>query len=379
MRIAFDAKRAFYNNTGLGQYSRNLINALIAGYPQHEYFLATPGKGQQYNPPELPNVHTMMPGGLYKSLTSLWRSIGIKQDINKAGIDLYHGLSHEIPLGISSSGIRSVVTMHDLIFERYPEQYKKADVAIYRRKFRHAGKNADKVIAISKQTADDLMLFYNIPAKKISICYQSCNPAFSAQVNDVLKKQVREKYNLPTEYLLTVGTIIERKNLLTICKAVSELKKSIDLPLVVIGKGNNTYRKKVDEFIAANGLSGRVIFLSHRAGGVVSEDMPAIYQMAACMLYTSIFEGFGIPILEAMSAGVPVIASNVSCMPETGGNAALYVDPCNEKETADAIMQIISDGHLRNEMIQKGLQQSANFSPENAATGVMEVYKSLIN
>lgn len=379
MRIAFDAKRAFYNNTGLGQYSRNLLNALIEGHPQHEYYLATPGKGSQYLPPEVPNVHTITPNGLYKNLTSLWRSIGVKQDLKKLDIDLYHGLSHEIPLGIRGTGIRTVVTMHDLIFERYPEQYKKTDVAIYRRKFRYAGKNADKVIAISKQTADDLMLYYNVPSEKIVVCYQSCNPAFRLQVSDSAKSIIREKYNLPSEYLLSVGTIIERKNLLTVCKAVNELKDKVDLPLVVIGKGNNIYRKKVDEYIASNGLAGRVIFLSEREGNVASDDMPALYQMASCMLYTSIFEGFGIPILEAMSAGVPVITSNVSCMPETGGAAALYIDPYNEKEMASAISQVISDEALRKQMIQKGFTQAANFSPENAASCVMEVYKSLVH
>lgn len=377
MRIAFDAKRAFYNNTGLGHYSRNLLQSLFAGYPQHEYYLATTGLGPLYTPPAADNIHTVLPGGLYKKIPSLWRSGGVKKDLKKLNIDIYHGLSHEIPVGIEGGSIKSVVTMHDLIFERYPRQYKKADVAIYRKKFRNAGKNANHVIAISKQTADDLMMFYNIPAHKITVCYQSCNPAFMQMASPAAKDAVRLKYNLPEKYLLSVGTIIERKNLLTICKALKLLAGKTDVPLVVIGGGKNAYKQLVMDYLSENDLLSRVRFISEMPGGVLSDDMPAIYQMAACMIYPSVFEGFGIPVLEALCSRIPVITSNVSCMPETGGDAALYVNPLSETEMADAIWQLLTDSNLAKGLVDKGVKHAALFSPENCATGVMNVYNSL--
>lgn len=199
MRIGFDAKRAFLNNTGLGQYSRNLLSALFAGYPQHEYHLMTTKVTDMFQPPAHVSVH--IPKGLYKTFPALWRSNGVRHDLKQSGIQLYHGLSHELPVGLQRMGIKTVVTMHDLIFERYPEQYKPLDVAIYRKKFRYAASHADAVIAISRQTKDDLMQFYKVPQHKIHVCYQSCNPAFQNTVSASALASVRSKYGLPERYL----------------------------------------------------------------------------------------------------------------------------------------------------------------------------------
>lgn len=376
MRIAFDAKRAFLNNTGLGQYSRNLLQALFAGYPQHEYYLMATKTGPLFQPPMSGNIHIELPKGLYKPFPSLWRSNGMRHDLRRLNIDLYHGLSHEIPVGLPKTGIKTVVTMHDLIFERYPQQYKAVDVAIYRKKFRYAAMHADRVIAISKQTSMDLQQYYGVPEKKIRICYQSCNPVFGQPITVEHLQEVRAKYNLPQQYLLSVGSVIERKNLLTVCKALHSLKGKLDLPLAVIGTGGE-YMQKVKEYIGANGLADRVLWLSEQPGGVHSDDMPAIYRAATLMLYPSVFEGFGIPILEALWSGLPVITSNVSCMPETGGNAARYVDPYNVDDMAQAIQEVTTNDVLRNEMIAQGISHAAQFAPELCATGVMKVYEEL--
>lgn len=376
MRIAFDAKRAFLNNTGLGQYSRNLLQALFAGYPQHDYYLMTTKAGHLFQPPLSGNIHIELPKGLYKPFPSLWRSNGMRHDLHRLNIDLYHGLSHEIPVGMPKTGISTVVTMHDLIFERYPQQYKAMDVAIYRKKFRYAALHADRVIAISKQTALDLQQFYNVPEKKILVCYQSCNPAFGLPVTDEELLAVRAKYNLPQQYLLSVGSVIERKNLLTVCKALHALKGRLDIPLVVIGTGGD-YMQKVKEYIHSHGLADKVLWLSERPGGVDSADMPAIYSAATLMLYPSVFEGFGIPILEALWSRLPVITSNVSCMPETGGDAARYVDPYNVDDLAQAIQEVAENNELRKSMKEHGIKHAARFTPETCAAAVMNVYNEL--
>lgn len=377
MRIAFDAKRAFRNNTGLGQYSRNLLTALFANYPQHQYYLATPQLGSHYNPPLADNIHTVMPAGLYKTFAALWRSNAVRHDLKRLDIDLYHGLSHEIPIGLQRTRIRSVVTMHDLIFERYPNQYKALDVAVYRKKFRYACTHADMIIAISQQTQQDLQQFYNVPAEKIKVCYQSCNTSFQQIVTEEQRNAVCAKYSLPKEYFLYVGSVIERKNLLMICKALKHMSGSAAMPLAVIGTGG-AYMQQVKQYLQEAGLTNRVLFLSEHAGGVVSEDMPAIYQGAAAMIYPSVFEGFGIPILEALWSRTPVITSDISCMPETGGDAAYYINPHNVDEMVHAMQQVATDTNLRADMISKGLVHAANFVPEKCAAAVMQVYQSVV-
>lgn len=376
MRIAFDAKRAFLNNTGLGQYSRNLLQALFAGYPQHQYYLMATKAGALFQPPVADNIHTELPKGFYKAFPSLWRSNGMRHDLSRLGIDIYHGLSHEIPVGMPKTGISTVVTMHDLIFERYPQQYKAMDVAIYRKKFRYAALHADRVIAISTQTALDLRQFYNVPEKKIRVCYQSCNPAFGLPLSEGELQAVRAKYNLPQRYLLSVGSVIERKNLLTVCKALHALKGRLDIPLAVIGTGGD-YMQKVKEYIRNHGLTDRVLWLSERPGGVDSADMPAVYRAATLMLYPSVFEGFGIPVLESLWSRLPVITSNVSCMPETGGDAARYIDPYNVEDMADAIQDVAENNELRKVMKERGIKHAARFTPQTCAEAVMNVYNEL--
>jgi glycosyltransferase involved in cell wall biosynthesis len=382
MNIGFDAKRAFQNSTGLGHYSRTLISSLATYFPDDNYFLFAPKITEQFNTQPFKNIHSIAPSTFPSSLLkSIWRSNWVKKDLVKNNIDIYHGLSHEIPLGIEKTNIKSVVTIHDLIFERYPHQYSKIDVQIYRKKFRYACQNANKIIAISQQTKQDVIDFYKIDAAKIEVCYQSCNPIFFNTIGEEEKKRIKKLYNLPPQFYLYVGSVIERKNLLTLCKAIKEINNGI--PLVVIGSGDG-YMQKVKLFIAANNLQQQVIFLSedeatkNLAGFKNSTDFPAIYQCATALIYPSIFEGFGIPILEALASNVPVITSNVSCMPETAGNAALYVNPYDVDELANALNKITTDIFVREDLIAKGQQHAQQFTQQKCAAAVMEVYRGLV-
>jgi glycosyltransferase involved in cell wall biosynthesis len=383
MNIGFDAKRAFHNGTGLGHYSRTLIRSLAAYFPQHHYYLFNP------KPSELfklngKNIKEVLPSGmLHKTLSSVWRSTWIKNDLEKLGINIYHGLSNEIPLDIHKSGIKSVVTIHDVIFEHFPDQYSRIDVEIYKRKFKYACDHADKVIAISQQTKKDIMEFYKTPAEKIEVCYQSCNPAFSETVSEKVKQQVKEKYSLPDQYFLYVGSIIERKNLLGICKAFYLLRNDLNIPLVVIGDGTK-YKQQVKDFIKQNGLEERIIFLSENNLAKVAssflraEDFPAIYQMAIAMIYPSFIEGFGIPVLEALCSRLPVITSNVSCLPEAGGDGAYYVDPTSAEEIAEGIKKIFTDKAFAETLKETGWQHAQNFTQQKCAADVMRVYENLL-
>jgi len=383
MNIGFDAKRAFHNLTGLGHYSRTLVHSLAKYYPEHQYYLFNPKRSTVFQFEE-ENIHEVLPDHFPATLfTAAWRSSWVKKDLEKLKIDLYHGLSHEIPIGIQKTNIRSVVTIHDLIHERYPEQYNTVDVKIYNKKFRYACKHADKVIAISEQTKQDILDFYKIPAEKVRVTYQSCHPSFGELLSAAQKRVIQLKYELPAKFYLYVGSIIERKNLLNICKAIFILRNESSMPLVVIGEGGK-YKQLVMDFIKQNDLEKKVIFLSGRPSAKSSktfqngEDLPAIYQLATALIYPSFFEGFGIPILEALWSGLPVITSNISSLPEVGGDAVCYIDPHSAAEIAEAMKKICNDQPFGNDLKQKGFQQAKKFSQENCARAVMEVYKSLI-
>jgi glycosyltransferase involved in cell wall biosynthesis len=384
MNIGFDAKRAFHNQTGLGHYSRTLIDSLAKFYPDNKYFLFNPKRSSLFQFNE-ENIQQILPSRFPATLfTTAWRSSWVKKDLKKLKIDLYHGLSHEIPFGIQKTSIRSVVTIHDLIHERYPEQYNAVDVKIYSKKFRYACQHADNIIAISEQTRKDILEFYKTPAEKIRVTWQSCNPAFGEPLSDAQKRIILLKYELPPKFFLHVGSIIERKNLLNICKAVFILRSELTTPLVVIGDGGK-YKQQVKDFIKQNDLEKKIIFLSERSSAISSktfqsgEDLPAIYQSATAMIYPSFFEGFGIPVLESLWSRLPVITSNVSSLPEVGGDAVYYVNPQSAEEIAAGMKKICSDQQFANDLRQKGLLQAKKFSRQNCAEAVMNVYKELIS
>jgi glycosyltransferase involved in cell wall biosynthesis len=376
MNIAFDAKRAYQNNTGLGNYSRTLISSLATYFSGNNYYLYAPKLTDMYNTQLFKNMQSVLPEKrLHRWFRSAWRSKYVVGQLVAKGIGIYHGLSHEIPFGIHKSGVKSVVTMHDLIFERYPGQYNPIDVQTYRRKAKYACEYADKVIAISEQTKQDIIHYYKTPAEKIDVVYQSCDESFGVLHPAERIQEMKQQYNLPPAYFLYVGSIIERKNLLGIMQAILQLKGEVDIPLVVLG-GGSSYKKKVKAFVAANGLTDRIIWLNENTR-LADADVPLLYQGAEALLYPSLFEGFGIPILEALWSRTPVITSAGSCFRETGGDAALYINPLRPDTIANAMKTVINDKALATTMREKGWIHAQLFTREKCAAGVMKVYESL--
>jgi glycosyltransferase involved in cell wall biosynthesis len=371
MKIGYDAKRAFLNNTGLGNYSRWLVKALAQYHPENTYYLYTPKV--KSNPrlsflQQFSNIKTVTPIG--KLIKSWWRSKGIVEDLQRDGINVYHGLSHELPIGIGESGIKSVVTVHDLIFMRFPEQFGRISRTIYRLKVAKACAVANKIIAISKKTKDDLVELLNVDPVKIKVIYQGCDPIFKVKRSAEQKKKVAEKYNLPVDFILNVGTIEERKNLLLLVKALPTIENNV--PLVIVGKPTK-YLKLVKAYLSANNLNNRVVFLH----GVEFADLPAIYQLARVFVYPSRYEGFGIPVLEAITSGTPVIAAKGSCLEEAGGDGSVYVDASDPIDLADKLNAVMGNEQLREKMIAKGKQYSLNFEDAKLADQLIQLYKSL--
>jgi len=360
--VAFDAKRAYFNNTGLGNYSRDVISNLCTEFPHINFYGLTPFKKNKqwdFNHSNYQYITSKIP---------TWRSLFSYFDLKKNNIDLYHGLSNEIP--IITKNIKTVVTIHDLIFLRYPELYPYIDRKIYEKKFLYSAKKADKIVSISKQTANDLIKFYQIPAKKIEVVYQTCHENFRKQYTDKNRKQVSLKYNLPVKFCLFIGRIEKRKNLISILKAYKE--NNIDIPLICIGRKTNDY-KEIANYIEAHKLHN-ITFLSN----VEFKDFPLIYQLSEVMIYPSLFEGFGIPIIEAQFSQTAVITSNLSSMPEAAGDGAILIDPSNPQEIAKAIINITTNKKLRQELIEKGNQNTKKFTPQRQVKSLFNIYDQLI-
>jgi len=367
MIIGFDAKRAFHNYSGLGNYSRLLIQSLSELYKDNQYYLYTP----KYKPHPLQdfagnkNCTLKTPHGIASLFPSFWRTFFMANDVNKQNLDVFHGLSGELP--VSALKMPKVVTLHDVIFLRYPEYYRTFDRKMYEKKFKHACKIADKIIAVSQQTADDCIHFLDADAKKIEICYQSCDPIFWTPQQG---ENISQIYDLPEKFILNIGTMEARKNLLNLVKALKFINE--DVSLVAIG-GRTSYTIQVEEYIKRHHLKHRVKLMH----SVPFRDFPALYATAEVFVYPSVFEGFGIPVLEALAVGASVATSNISSMPEVGGDAVLYFDPYHVEDMADKINLLLYDKETVEKLNRNRSKQLDRFSIQNIARSVSDVYQSV--
>lgn len=375
IKIGLDAKRIVRNGTGLGSYGRTLANDLAA-VGGLDLLLYAPDMGRQDlrgQVPERQNLHYCYPNGLY-SLSfckSLWRTRGIAAQAQKDGVQIFHGLSGELPVGIRKRGIKTVVTIHDLIFMRHPEYYNSIDVKIYTRKFRHALREADRIVAISECTKRDICELGGVEAERVDVIYQSCAKRFSDIPTDRGLWQVRNKYGLPDRYILNVGSIEQRKNVLLAVKALHRLPD--DVALVIVGR-HTPYADEVGQYVKENGLCGRVLMLN----GVPDEDLPALYRMADAFVYPSRYEGFGIPIIEAIRLGLPVVACTGSCLEEAGGPDSLYVGPDDDEAMAHAISQVLYGVEGRERRIELSQAYVERFENTGAAQRFADLYREIL-
>ncbi len=363
MKIAYDAKRFFNNSSGLGNYSRDLIRILASFFPENQYILINKNqseKGKEFL--KLPNV-SFLPSS--KGTMSRQFKMGI--DAQGLDADIFHGLSGELPLKWDKKPIKKVVTIHDLIFMRFPEYYSWFDRKIHLWKFRKAAQSADKIIAISEQTKQDIIHYLKVPEDKIEVVYQGCHSSFKENQSQETLKKIKEKFNLPDRFLLNVGTVEPRKNLLNVVKALKDSK----IPLVVVGAKKPKYFKLIEKEIRKGNVD--VQFLS----GVSMEELAGIYKLAEIFIYPSFFEGFGIPVIEALFSETVVITSNTSCLPEAGGPDSVYVNPGNVDDIRAKILFLWENESERKRREEKGLQFVQKFNDEVIARDLMKVYESL--
>lgn len=372
MRVGFDAKRVFHNLRGLGNYSRTLISGLDKYYPEDDLYLFTPGFSDKTWVNDYPDLKVITPEkSFFKKFSSLWRSVFLGQDISKYDLDIYHGLSHEIPPFMDNPKVKKIVTIHDLLFLRYPENFPWIDRQVYKWKFSSSCQRADLVLAICEQTKRDLIHFLEIPKEKIKVLYQSCNPIFYNKLTTVEKDHYREKYSLPDKFILYVGALEANKNVLNLIRAYKKADPS--MPLVIVGRGEN-YKKLMEKEILDLGINENVLFLDY----VPLKDLPGLYQNAYLFVFPSFFEGFGLPIVEAMFSGTPVITTKGSCFPEAGGPNTIYVDPHGPEELCEAIKKVLDSPSLRQKMIEKGLDFVTKFTLEITSKNLQKTYQDIL-
>jgi glycosyltransferase involved in cell wall biosynthesis len=375
MKIGFDAKRLFCNFTGLGNYSRTLVANLAKFYPNHGYHLYSPSLRKQAKtaPFFKAPYQAFAPKAMFKSL---WRSFSIPKQLQKDQIELYHGLSHELPIGIQKSKLKSIVTIHDLIFKVYPETYSFFDRQIYDWKFRYSCQKADRIIAISEHTKQDIVRYYKIDPKKIEVIYQACQGLYYTLNDASTVEALLQQYQLPERYILSVGTLQERKNIKLLIKAYQHLPKTQQLPIVIVGNGGS-YKEEVQELIQKMNLEGLVFWITDLES---DQSLQALYQKATLLVYPSFYEGFGLPVVEALLSKTPVITANTSALKEAGGPHSLYVSPTDEKALANAIQQILDKPELTQAMCEKGYEYAhETFHPKKLSIQLMACYQQTIS
>ncbi|BDS12546.1 glycosyltransferase family 4 protein [Aureispira anguillae] len=375
MRIGFDAKRLFCNFTGLGNYSRTLVRNLSLYQPSNDYFLYSPKANNHPQTKPFFNsqfFNVFLPKVWFKSF---WRSYSILKQLHKDQIELYHGLSHELPFSISKSKIKTVVTIHDLIFKTQPETYSWINRKIYNWKFQYSCKHADKIIAISQNTKADIMRFYAIPSHKIEVIYQACQPLYY-QLNQSPKQDaILKQYKIPNQYILSVGTIQARKNLKLLIKAYQYLPTALQLPIVVVGNGKQ-YKTEVLALIKAMQLEHLVIWIHDLKA---DDELQTIYQNAELLVYPSFYEGFGLPVVEALLSKTPVITAQTSALKEAGGPNSIYIDPIDDRGLAQAIKTVLNNPDLANSMREKGYQYAHQmFHPQKLSKQLADCYQQLL-
>lgn len=363
MIIAYDAKRFFHNTSGLGNYSRDLVRILATHYPENQYLLLN--KNQSERGQSILNLADVK--FVQTSKGSMSRQLKMGIDAQCQNADIFHGLSGELPLRWEQKPIKKVVTIHDLIFMRFPKYYSWFDRKIHLWKFKKAAKSADQIIAISEQTKQDIIRFLKTDARKITVVYQGCHQSFKEKPGEGFLVQIKDKFNLPATFVLNVGTIEERKNLFNLVKALA----GSGIPLVVVGRKDKSYFGKIEKLVKQSGVE--VYFLEN----VSMDELAAIYRLATIFVYPSFFEGFGIPVIEALYSETVVVTSNVSCLPEAGGPDSVYVDPHNVEDISAKIRFLWDNEPERKRREEKGLAFVQRFNDDVIAKDLMDVYCNL--
>jgi len=368
MRIGIDARLVYYSQAGIGQYILNLVKWLGEIDSANEYVLLQSRKD-----------HTTIIKQANFRRASLWtpshhrfEQHALPAEIVRQGLDLLHSPDFIPPFRASC---RTIITVHDLAFLLYP-QFLTQESARYYGQIDQAVRRADHIIADSKNTRQDILSLLGAPADKVSVVYLAANPVYRPIPLDQARQRAADKFGLEGDFILFVSTIEPRKNLATLLRAYRQLLDAykLDVELALVG-GQGWLYEEIPSLVKDLRLTDKAHFL----GRVPDKDLLHLYNAAGVLVHPAIYEGFGLPPLEAMACGTPVIVSNTSSLPEVIGDAGLLIEPENVDAWAVALWRVFTDDTLRDELAQKALARSGYFSWERTARQTLDIYRQVVD
>jgi glycosyltransferase involved in cell wall biosynthesis len=377
MRIAIDYTAAIRQGAGIGTYVRNLVAAVLAQDTTNQYTLLTSGHPTPDHP--FPTAENVQGRSLYipdRYLNILWYRwrVPVPATLFSGRVDIYHGPDFVLPP--LSSKVRKVVTIHDLAFLEHPEYAVPSLAAYLKQVVPQAVRSADAVATVSSETSRTLIKHFNTPREKLTVVPLGVSPHFRRITDPVLLGATRNKFDLKHPLVLGVGTLEPRKNHTGLIKAFYQAQKQKNGPaMLAIAGGEGWLYDETRQLVADLKLESKVRFL----GRVSDFELVTLYSMADIFAFPSFFEGFGIPPIEAMACGAPVITSNTSSLPEVVGDAAIQIDPHDIDALAHAITQLLEDEPLREELRQKGYQRVQHYTWEASARKMLDIYNRLYN
>jgi glycosyltransferase involved in cell wall biosynthesis len=369
MIIGIDGNEAnVKNRVGIGEYAFELLKQFEKVRKNGLKFVVYLKENPLSDMPEESDNLRYKVVGPKKAWTQFALPLNLYLEKNKP--DVFFTPSHYSP---RFSPVRTAISIMDLSYVHFPGLFNKDDLYQLTNWTRYSAKKASLIFTISNSSKDDIIREYEVDSKRVLVTHLGIKKGLESETKSLNMKDLQDKFGINKKYILFVGTLQPRKNIAKLIEAFSKIKQK-DVDLVIVGKKGWLY----EEILAAPGkfeVSDRVRFLDF----VSDEDLPSIYRNAECFVLPSLYEGFGLPVLEAMKYGCPVIASNVSSLPEAGGDAALYIDPGDINDVVQKIEKLLTDKKLREEMIEKGYNQIKKFSWEKAAKQTLEALEELAN
>lgn len=378
-RIGFDATAAVTQGGGIGRYTRELLHALVEEGDQYCYRIFA-GRATQTLPIDNPIPSAqhvsfrqlpLSPRWLYR----MWYRLRLPVPVQlfTGPVDLFHSPDFVLPPVLGN--IPTILTVHDLSFAFYPETFTPALVNYLERVVPWSVRRATHVLADSESTRRDLIRLYGTQEEKITVLYSGVHERFNTAQEDEARQAVRQKYEIGNApFVFTVSTLQPRKNHQLLIRAFRDVAAQTDFNLIIAGGRGWLYEKMQGEVVRQN-LEGRVRFI----GFVDDDDLPALYNAASLFVFPSLYEGFGLPLLEAMACGTPVITSNASSLPEVAGHAAVQVSPHDEAAWAQAMLRVGGDQSLRERLVSAGRQQAERFQWSRAARQLLDVYRRVLD
>jgi glycosyltransferase involved in cell wall biosynthesis len=386
MRIAIDIVPLMKLKTGIACYIENLISQFIKIAPENDYYLCDMLWGQRFynligRKENLPNMigflenmsRIAFPLQITARIAFTCYAKMIREAVRVEEMDLFFGPSFK---GIFRKDLKTVVTIHDMSHEYYPEAVNQIILSALKKELPKTAQSAHAIIAGSQNTKKDILKFLNIPDNKVKVIYHGVDKQFRPINDKELLDVIKKKYDLPRRFILYIGAIQPRKNISGIIRAYGVLRKdpSFEHHLVMAG-GVGWKNKDIYRLVEELGLKNQIKFLSY----IEDTDLPAIYNLSEAFVFPSFYEGFGFPVLEAMACGVPVVTSNVSSLPEIGGDAVVYVNPHSVEEIADAVRMALSDEALRNRCTLKGLERARLFTWEKCGNETLKTFEEALH